>query len=89
MEANNLFILHRPNQADGSPERVRDSVAALGTVVELIHGVWLVKSEQRGTEAFEELRQTLGHGDELIVIDATNDNYACWPERRGFPDITS
>ncbi|MGF1611047.1 MAG: hypothetical protein ACFCUQ_16705 [Kiloniellales bacterium] len=88
MEANNLFVLHRAQEGEESPERMRDAVAALGTVVELMPCVWMVKSEQRGTQAFVELRQCLGHGDQLVVVDASNDDFECWPERPDFPDIT-
>jgi hypothetical protein len=89
MEANDLFILHRPREAQESPKRVREAIAALGTAMELMPCVWLVKSEQRGAEAFVELRQILGRGDQLLVIDASNNDFACWPERPGIPGITS
>jgi hypothetical protein len=88
MEPNDLFVLHRPREKEDSPEQVRKAVGALGTVVELMPCVWLVKSELRGADAFVELRQTLSHGDQLLVIDASNDQFACWPERPDLPDMT-
>jgi hypothetical protein len=89
MEANTLFVVYRRHDGAEPGERVEGSVRSLGTAMQMLTGVWQIKSEQDGKGAFEEVCEVIEPADQLLVIDMTNQSFLSWPDTGSFPPPSS
>lgn len=74
--ANNLFVIYRL-QADATAERdMAVAVSRLGVAVPLLPGAWFLSTRMGGGETAEELRRSMNAEDLLLVVDASNNEFA-------------
>lgn len=70
----NIFVFAEIHS--GAWTRFMAALEAMGLVVDMAPGLWLVRTRHTSSTVRNTLSQTLEHGDRFIVIDASRDRLA-------------
>lgn len=74
--ANNLFVIYRLQGGAITERDMAAAVSRLGVAVPLLPGAWFLSTRLGGGEAAEELRRSMNADDLLLVVDASNNEFA-------------
>ncbi|MDX2273888.1 MAG: DUF4339 domain-containing protein [Hyphomonadaceae bacterium] len=74
VEAANVFVFAEIRS--GAWMRFMAALEAMGALVELAPGLWLVRTRHSAGVIRNNLSQTLERGDKFVVMDATRDRFA-------------
>lgn len=74
---NNLFVSYDLKNPGQNYEQVITAIKSLGAWAKVQYSLWYVSSQHTAKQAAEIVRRAQDGNDNLIVIDASN-NDACW-----------
>lgn len=73
---NNLFVTYSLQDGATTEQEMARAIAKLGTAIRLLPGAWYVNGQLSAGEAAEQLRQGMNAADLLLVVDASNNDFA-------------
>jgi hypothetical protein len=74
--ANNLFVSYRPSNPDRDLTALKRAIASLGGHTQVQDLFWYINSAKDVEIALTVMRDEIEPSDTLIVIDASNNEYA-------------
>lgn len=75
---NNLFISYDLKNPGQNCERVINAIKGLGSWAKVQYSFWYVSSSCAAKQAADIVRRAQDANDTLIVVDATNNDAACY-----------